>query len=59
MAVRVKIGFVVVFVTFFATFFTILFGCYPISKHWQINPNPGSTNCFSLLVPISLMLRFL
>jgi hypothetical protein len=41
MGLKVKIGFVSVVITFFGTFFTILFGCYPISKHWQINPNPG------------------
>ena len=42
MRLKVKIGFVMIPITFVATFFTILCGCWPVSKHWQINPNPGS-----------------
>ncbi|KAF2199027.1 hypothetical protein GQ43DRAFT_450569 [Delitschia confertaspora ATCC 74209] len=42
MQLKVKVGFAFVFVTFFATFFTILCGCWPISKHWQIYPDPGN-----------------
>ncbi|RFU34288.1 hypothetical protein B7463_g2078, partial [Scytalidium lignicola] len=37
-----RIGFVIVPISFFITFLTILFGCFPISKHWQINPDPGN-----------------
>jgi hypothetical protein len=42
MILKINIGFVLIGVTFFGTFFTILFGCYPVEKHWQINPDPGS-----------------
>ena len=42
MKIRIRIGAVLLAATFFATFFAILFGCYPIEKHWQINPDPGS-----------------
>ena len=45
MKIRIRIGVVALAATFLATFFAILFGCYPIEKHWQINPDPGST-CF-------------
>lgn len=43
MKIRIRIGAVMLATTFVATFFAILFGCYPIKKHWQINPDPGST----------------
>lgn len=43
MKMRIRIGAVMLATTFVATFFAILFGCYPIKKHWQINPDPGST----------------
>ncbi|AEO61141.1 hypothetical protein MYCTH_2121009 [Thermothelomyces thermophilus ATCC 42464] len=42
MSLKINIGFVLVFVTFFGTFFAILFGCYPVEKHWQIYPDPGN-----------------
>lgn len=44
MKIRIRIGAVFLATTFLATFLTILLGCYPIKKHWQINPDPGSTN---------------
>ncbi|KAK4246043.1 hypothetical protein C7999DRAFT_33596 [Corynascus novoguineensis] len=42
MSLKINIGFVFVVVTFFGTFFAILFGCYPVEKHWQIYPDPGN-----------------
>lgn len=42
MKIRIRIGAVLLATTFVATFFAILFGCYPVEKHWQINPDPGS-----------------
>ena len=42
MKIRIRIGAILLGVTFLTTFFAILFGCYPIEKHWQINPDPGS-----------------
>jgi hypothetical protein len=42
MTLMIRIGFVFTAITFVATFFTILCGCWPIEKHWQINPDPGS-----------------
>ncbi|KAL1966218.1 hypothetical protein VTN77DRAFT_4770 [Rasamsonia byssochlamydoides] len=41
MPARIRIGYVVLLVTFLATFFAILFGCFPVQKHWQIYPDPG------------------
>jgi hypothetical protein len=46
MALKINIGFVFVGVTFFSTFFAILFGCFPVEKHWQIYPDPGSKSIF-------------
>jgi len=43
MPIRIRIGAVLLVVTFLATFLSIIFGCTPIEKHWQINPDPGST----------------
>ncbi|KAH8172302.1 hypothetical protein LIA77_09070 [Sarocladium implicatum] len=42
MKLKINIGFVFVGITFLGTFFTILCGCWPIAKHWQINPDPGN-----------------
>lgn len=42
MAAKIRVGFAFVGVTFLATFLTIVFGCYPVEKHWQIYPDPGS-----------------
>lgn len=49
MHVRIKVGAVLLAVTFLATFLSILLGCQPISKHWQINPDPGSMSRYSAL----------
>ena len=42
MRIRIQVGAVLLATTFLATFLSILFGCYPVKKHWQINPDPGS-----------------
>ncbi|KAM4067161.1 hypothetical protein HRG_001157 [Hirsutella rhossiliensis] len=42
MTLKVTLGFSFCAVTFLAVLFTILFGCWPVSKHWQINPDPGN-----------------
>ena len=51
MSLKINIGFVFVGTTFFATFFIILFGCYPVEKHWQIYPDPGSTSTPATALP--------
>jgi hypothetical protein len=43
---RIRIGFVLIGTTYIATLLSILLGCTPLHKNWQINPDPGST--FSL-----------
>ncbi|KAL8663695.1 MAG: hypothetical protein Q9202_003641 [Teloschistes flavicans] len=42
MRIRIRIGAVMLIVTFLGTFLTILLGCQPIHRHWQINPDPGN-----------------
>lgn len=42
MPLKINIGFVFVGVSFLATFGTILLKCQPISKNWQIYPDPGN-----------------
>ena len=42
MRIRIQVGAILLAATFLATFLSILFGCYPVKKHWQINPDPGS-----------------
>jgi hypothetical protein len=42
MRVRIQIAYVLIAVTYVATVLSILFGCHPMHKNWQINPNPGS-----------------
>lgn len=44
MQTRIKIGLVAVGVTYIATILSILLGCRPLHKNWQINPDPGSKN---------------
>lgn len=44
---RIKIGLVAVGVTYVATILSILLGCQPFHKNWQINPDPGSTKSFN------------
>lgn len=42
MRVRIHVAYVLIAVTYIATICSILFGCHPMEKNWQINPNPGS-----------------
>ncbi|ORY71531.1 uncharacterized protein BCR38DRAFT_359048 [Pseudomassariella vexata] len=39
---RIKIGFAVICVTWIWTHLTLLAGCFPFGKYWQINPDPGN-----------------
>jgi hypothetical protein len=41
--IRVKIGYFVIASTYIATELSILLGCQPFHKNWQIFPDPGST----------------
>ncbi|KIW68453.1 hypothetical protein PV04_04396 [Phialophora macrospora] len=42
MRMRVRLGYAVVISTYLATELSILFGCHPFHKNWQIYPNPGN-----------------
>ncbi|KAJ9637880.1 hypothetical protein H2199_007375 [Coniosporium tulheliwenetii] len=42
MEIRVRIGYVIVISTYIATEMSILFGCRPFHKNWQIYPDPGN-----------------
>ncbi|KAL3449236.1 hypothetical protein BJX65DRAFT_306293 [Aspergillus insuetus] len=42
MHLRVKIAYVLIGATYIAVICSILFGCHPIQKNWQINPDPGN-----------------
>jgi hypothetical protein len=46
---RVKIGYGVIAVTYTATMLSIMLGCRPFNKNWQIQPDPGSA--WSLVTP--------
>lgn len=39
---RVRIAYVLLGVTYLAAGLSIVLGCQPIHKYWQINPDPGS-----------------
>ncbi|EHY52289.1 hypothetical protein ABEF92_000761 [Exophiala dermatitidis] len=39
---RIRLGYVIVVVTYVATELSILLGCHPFHKNWQIYPNPGN-----------------
>lgn len=41
---RVKIGWFLIGVTYLVVLLTILLGCQPFPKNWQIYPDPGSTS---------------
>jgi hypothetical protein len=43
MTLKINVGFVLVATTFLGTFGTILLKCQPISKNWQIYPDPGNS----------------
>ncbi|GAB1319305.1 Rhodopsin domain-containing protein [Madurella fahalii] len=40
---RVYTGFVLIATTWIAVLLAILLGCYPLSKNWQIYPDPGNS----------------
>ncbi|OJJ56037.1 hypothetical protein ASPSYDRAFT_400176 [Aspergillus sydowii CBS 593.65] len=42
MKIRVKVAYVLIGVTYIAVICSILFGCHPMKKNWQIYPNPGN-----------------
>ncbi|CAG8007398.1 unnamed protein product [Penicillium olsonii] len=42
MRVRIHIAFGFIAATYIATICSILFGCHPMHKNWQINPDPGN-----------------
>ncbi|KIW21160.1 hypothetical protein PV08_01740 [Exophiala spinifera] len=42
MKIRIRIGYGVVIVTYLVTELSILLGCHPFHKNWQIFPNPGN-----------------
>ncbi|KAJ5171008.1 uncharacterized protein N7500_003791 [Penicillium coprophilum] len=42
MRIRIHIAYVLVAVTYIATICSILFGCHPMDKNWQIYPDPGN-----------------
>ncbi|CAG7951885.1 unnamed protein product [Penicillium salamii] len=41
MRARIHIAFGFIAATYIATICSILFGCHPMHKNWQINPDPG------------------
>lgn len=42
MRIRVRLAYVFIGATYIAVICSILFGCHPMQKNWQIYPNPGS-----------------
>lgn len=45
MRIRVRVAYVAIGVTYLAVILSILFGCHPMHKNWQIYPNPGCMYC--------------
>ncbi len=45
---RIYAGFVIITATWIAVILSILLGCRPLSKNWQIYPDPGSKRVYSL-----------
>ncbi|KAK0637031.1 hypothetical protein B0T17DRAFT_613676 [Bombardia bombarda] len=39
---RIMAGFGIIIATWLAVLFSVLFGCYPLHKNWQIYPDPGN-----------------
>lgn len=54
MRLRIRIGAVMLLVTYLATVLTIIFSCYPLHRHWQIYPDPGSKHFAPGLVHIAV-----
>ncbi|KAJ5412751.1 hypothetical protein N7465_005056 [Penicillium sp. CMV-2018d] len=42
MRIRIHLAYVLIAITYIATICSILFGCHPMEKNWQIDPNPGN-----------------
>ncbi|KAJ5101149.1 hypothetical protein N7456_007201 [Penicillium angulare] len=42
MRIRIHIAYVLIAVTYITTICSILFGCHPLEKNWQIYPDPGN-----------------
>ncbi|PWY75936.1 hypothetical protein BO83DRAFT_436661 [Aspergillus eucalypticola CBS 122712] len=42
MHIRIRIAYFLIGATYIAVIISILAGCHPIQKSWQINPNPGN-----------------
>lgn len=42
MHIRIRIAYFLIGATYIAVIVSILAGCHPIQKNWQINPNPGN-----------------
>ncbi|KAL4794892.1 hypothetical protein BDV19DRAFT_389790 [Aspergillus venezuelensis] len=42
MKIRVRVAYILIAVTYIAVICSILFGCHPMSKNWQIYPDPGN-----------------
>lgn len=49
MRIRIHIAYVLIAITYIATVCSILFGCHPMDKNWQIYPNPGSVSYLLIL----------
>ncbi|ERF68289.1 hypothetical protein EPUS_02745 [Endocarpon pusillum Z07020] len=43
MKIRIRIGYGLIGATYIATLLSILLGCRPLHKNWQINPDPGNS----------------
>ncbi|KAJ5409119.1 hypothetical protein N7509_003002 [Penicillium cosmopolitanum] len=42
MRVRIHVAYGLIAATYIATICSIIFGCFPLHKNWQIYPNPGN-----------------
>lgn len=42
MKLRINIGYGVIAITYVVVLLSILLGCHPLHKNWQIHPDPGS-----------------
>ncbi|KAH8431657.1 uncharacterized protein LDX57_009313 [Aspergillus melleus] len=42
MTIRIRLAYLFIAVTYIAVICSILFGCHPMSKNWQIYPDPGN-----------------
>ncbi|PLB49145.1 hypothetical protein P170DRAFT_455878 [Aspergillus steynii IBT 23096] len=42
MTIRIRLAYLFVAATYIAVICSILFGCHPMSKNWQIYPDPGN-----------------